>query len=249
MATAYKAELYDIQSVLDFYAEADGVAFSVYAGTYTKPEFIRWAFDGNEKTNGLQVLEQALSALKQNTENTNTYTLQVFRTIQEPATGSRKKKSDDIKILLPVQISFRLNSPERYTPYGQMSGVHSTDPALTAILQKVVDGQNALISKLNADQFEDEIEEKPKGLAGLLENPKMQEMAIMAISGLIGKFINGDNAPQALSGIKEDQNAQEVKALEAVQILKMKDPLYGDHLQYLANLNDAQYQTLLSIIS
>ena len=245
MATAYKAELYDIQSVLDFYAEADGVAFNVYAGTYTRPEFMRWAFDGNEKTNGLQILEQALSALKQNTENTNTYTLQVFRGLDDPDPKTGRKKRTEIKVLQPVQISFRLNSPERY---GSMHGIQQTDPAITMILQKIVEGQNTMISKLNADDFDDEQpEEKPKGLAGLLDNPKVQEMAIMAISGLIGKFMNGTPAPTALAGIN-DNNDQEVKALEAVQILKTKDPLFGDHLQYLANLPQSQYNTLLSFI-
>jgi len=60
----YKPELFTIDSVMDFYQNANGVHYKVYGGTSPKAEFCRYTFDGNEKEIGMQELEKALVNLK-----------------------------------------------------------------------------------------------------------------------------------------------------------------------------------------
>jgi len=234
MAAPYKPELFTLDSVINFYENANGVHYRVYGGTSPKPEYCRYSFEGNEKEMGLQELERALMGLQQNTDNTNPYLIQVF--------PKAKKTKEGQVVQIPTQIVFQLNKPERFVP--QMMG--GTDPELKMILAKMVETQNILISKMNANEVEEEVEEeKPQGLAGLLNNPDFQNVAIAGISAILGKFINGTPQAQALAGVPDEQEA---KAKEAIRILSKKDSLFGDHLLYLANLPDTQFKMLLSFI-
>ena len=110
----------------------------------------------------------------------------------------------------------------------------------------MIEGQNLIISKLSADEFEEE--EKPKGLAGILENEQFQQMAIGALGLIINKFASPSPIASnitALAGIPDDQKQ---KALKAIEILSNKDANYGDHLYYLANIDDNTYKMLLGFM-
>lgn len=253
MAT-YKAELYNAESVMDFYNESQGTKFKVYAGTSCKPEYCRWSYDGTEKTAGSDILSQALVALKNNQENTNTYTLQV---INRKKTGKEEPEQ--------VQISFRLNNPAPYIPYAALSGNQGSagDPELKAILRQMAEGQNLLISKLSEREVEEDQEEK-SGIGSLLANEQFQQVAIAGITALLNGFLSkgagmqaGPSAPfdrpTALAGIpgvkvENDVDQQTKLAVDAIRILSERDPQFGDHLLYLANLPASQYNMLLTFI-
>ena len=128
-----------------------------------------------------------------------------------------------------------------------MAGMQQTQPDqnFSRLLEKMIEGQNLIISKLSAEEFEEE--EKPKGLAGILENEQFQQMAIGALGLIINKFAAPGSTPTvtALAGIPDEQHG---KALEAIRILSTKDANYGDHLYYLANIDDSTYKMLLGFM-
>jgi hypothetical protein len=241
MAQPYKPELFSIDSVLNFYQLSDGVHYKIYGGTSPKAEYCRYYFDGDEKEIGFQRLDEELQSLKNNIDNTNPYLIQIFK-------KQGRKKIAAIEDQPTTQIVFQLNKPERYVPYGGMGMMpQQSDPDLKMILSKIVEGQNLLISKLSAEEVEEDIEENPEGgfLGAVLNNEQFQQMAIATITGILtNKFML--NTPTALAGIPNED--QQTKALQAIELLSNKDAHYGDHLLYLANLDDQKFKFLLSFI-
>lgn len=250
MAQPYKPELFSIDSVLDFYQNADGVHYKIYGGTSPKPEYCRYHFEGDEKEIGLQKLDEALHGLKSNLKNTNPYLIQIFKSKSK----DRRKvavKTTDIENQYSTQIVFQLNEPERYLPYNGLGMVpQQSDPEMKMVLAKLVEGQNLLISKLSAEEIEDDepAPQQQNFIGAILNNEKFQEMAIAAISGLLTSKFLSSNQPTALAGVPMANEDQISKANYAVDLLSKKDPLFGDHLLYLANLDDSKFNLLLSFI-
>jgi hypothetical protein len=240
MAAPYKPELFTSEAVLDFYENADGINYKIYGGTSPKAEYCRYIFEGTEKEIGMQKLDEALHGLRSNTENTNPYLIQVY--------PKAKRKGDTLLQPIPTQIVFQLNRPEKFIPYGMAGMSTPSDPALTAAIVKLTETQNLILSKLSAEEAEGEQPEAPQGFAGILNHPQFQQVAIAGISMLMDRFLNGKAQPQALAGIPENNAEQKQKALKAIDLLSEKDQFFGDHLLYLANLQDEKYKTLLSFI-
>ena len=242
MAAPYKPELFNKESVLDFYDGAKGVTYKIYGGTSPRPEYCRYLYDGKEKELGLQELDRALTGLQNNLDNTNPYLLQVF---------SNAKKTKDGEITsATTQIVFQLNKPERFTPYypSGMAGIQqNSDPEMKSILKQMLETQNLIISKLSAVEAEDEDEDKKdKGfLGGLLENEQMKDLLAVGIGALVSRFTN--KQPTALAGIPD--NEQITKAQTALQLLAKRDEKFGDHLLYLANIDESKYNMLLSLMN
>jgi hypothetical protein len=233
----FKPELHRLEDVLDYYENSQATQYKIFAGTSPKVEYCRFYFDEDEKEIGLQKLSEALRAIQQNVDNTNPYILQLIE-------KKKVARGKDVESL--TQIVFQLNKAERYLP--MMAGIQNNqpDPNFSRLLEKMIEGQNLIISKLSAQEFEEE-EEKPKGLAGILENEQFQQMAIGALGLIINKFAapGPTGGVTALAGIPDDQKQ---KALQAIEILSSKDANYGDHLYYLANIDDSTYKMLLSFM-
>jgi len=233
----FKPELHRLEDVLSYYENSPATHYNVFAGTSPKVEYRRFYFEDDEKEIGKEELEKALIAIQQNVENTNPYILQL---IEKKKVG--KKDIDNIS-----QIVFQLNKSERYLPMIAGMQNNQPDPNFSRLLEKMIEGQNLIISKLSAQEFEEEEEEKPKGLAGILENEQFQQMAIGALGLIINKFAapGTTGGVTALAGIPDDQKQ---KALQAIEILSLKDANYGDHLYYLANIDDNTYKMLLGFM-
>jgi len=233
----FKPELHRLEDVLDYYENSPATHYKIFAGTSPKVEYCRFYFDEDEKEIGLQKLSEALRAIQQNVDNTNPYILQLIE-------KKKVARGKDLESL--TQIVFQLNKAERYLP--MMAGMQQTQPDqnFSRLLEKMIEGQNLIISKLSAEEFEEE--EKPKGLAGILENEQFMNMAIGALGLIVNKFVapgpNG-GAVTALAGIPDEQKQ---KALQAIEILSGKDANYGDHLYYLANIDDNTYKMLLGFM-
>lgn len=233
----FKPELHRLEDVLDYYENSPATHYKIFAGTSPKVEYCRFYFDEDEKEIGLQKLSEALRAIQQNVDNTNPYILQLIE-------KKKVARGKDLESL--TQIVFQLNKAERYLP--MMAGMQQTQPDqnFSRLLEKMIEGQNLIISKLSAEEFEEE--EKPKGLAGILENEQFQQMAIGALGLIINKFAapgSTGGAVTALAGIPDEQKQ---KALQAIEILSTKDVNYGDHLYYLANIDDSTYKMLLGFM-
>jgi hypothetical protein len=239
MASPYKPELFTIESVMDFYHNADGVHFKVFGGTTAQPQFCRYIFDGNEKEIGMQKLEEALYGLKSNTDNTNPYLIQVF--------SNPKKKGEPLNT---TNIVFQLNKVERILPY--MGGMMqpATDPELKNILLKIVEGQNLLVSKLSSEEFEQE-EEEPmsinKAIGSMLQNPETQAMLLSIGGELLSGFMNRLKQPsapmtQGIAGIPETN--------ESIEILNslMNKGVTIEHLRKLDSMSLNKLSTLLMML-
>ena len=236
----FKPELHRLEDVLDYYENSPATHYKIFAGTSPKVEYCRFYFDEDEKEIGLQKLAEALRAIQQNVDNTNPYILQLI----EKRKAVRGKDNDNL-----TQIVFQLNKAERYLP--MLSGMQQQpNDNFNRLMEKMIEGQNLIISKLSADEFEDDMEkEKPKGLGAILENEQFQQMALGALGMIINKFAapsqTGGATVTALAGIPDEQRE---KALQAIEILSNKDGNYGDHLLYLANIDDSTYKMLLGFM-
>jgi hypothetical protein len=235
----FKPELHRLEDVLDYYENSPATHYKIFAGTSPKVEYCRFYFDEDEKEIGLQKLSEALRAIQQNVDNTNPYILQLI----EKKKVARGKDAESL-----TQIVFQLNKAERYLP--MMAGMQQQQPNenFSRLLEKMIEGQNLIISKLSADEFNEEVEEeKPKGFGAILENEQFQQMAIGALGLIINRFAASGSTPTvtALAGFPDDQQK---KALQAIEILSTKDANYGDHLYYLANIDDNTYKMLLGFM-
>ncbi len=236
----FKPELHRLEDVLDYYENSPATHYKIFAGTSPKAEYCRFYFDEDEKEIGLQKLAEALRAIQQNVDNTNPYILQLIEKKKAP----RGKENDNL-----TQIVFQLYKAERYLP--MMAGMQQQpNDNFNRLMEKMIEGQNMIISKLSADEFSEDMEEqKPKGFGAILENEQFQQLAIGALGLIINKFAapsqTGGATVTALAGIPDEQRD---KALQAIEILSKKDVNYGDHLLYLANIDNTTYNMLLGFM-
>ena len=235
----FKPELHRLEDVIDYYENSPATNYKIYAGTSPKAEYCRFYFDEDEKEIGIQKLSEALRAIQQNVDNTNPYILQL---IEKKKAGRGK----DLESL--TQIVFQLNKAERYLP--MMAGMQQQpNDNFNRLMEKMIEGQNLIISKLSADEFSEDMEEqKPKGFGAILENEQFQQLAIGALGLIINKFaapVQSGGTVTALAGVPDNQKE---KALQAIEILSHKDANYGDHLLYLANIDNNTYNMLLGFM-
>ena len=234
----FRPELHRIEDVIDYYNNSPATQYRIFAGTSPKSDYCRFSFDSDEKQIGLEELEKGLMAIQQNTENTNPYLLQLIQKKKNP----KSKENDNI-----TAIVFQLNKPERYLP--MMSGVQQqqSDPNLSRLLEKMMENQNLIISKLSAEEFEEE-QEKPNALGAILNNPQVINNLMSYAFEIMDRIIPPKNNAANLSALAGIPDEQREKALQAIEILSTKDDQFGDHLLYLANIDQNTYKMLLGFM-
>ena len=235
----FKPELHRLEDVLDYYENSPATHYKIFAGTSPKAEYCRFYFDEDEKEIGAQKLSEALRAIQQNVDNTNPYILQLI----EKKKVARGKENDNL-----TQIVFQLNKSERYLP---MMGMQQQQPNdnFNRLMEKMIEGQNLIISKLSADEFAEDMEvEKPKGFGAIFETEQFQQIALGALGLMINKFAAPGQPGGTVTALAGVPNEQREKALQAIEILSNKDDKYGDHLFYLANIDDSTYKMLLGFM-
>lgn len=226
MAYSYKPELSRLDEVIDFYERADGSEYKVYGKTDPKDEYCRFHFTG-EKELGLEELRLALMQIQSNEENTNPYLIQVIG----KATGKSKKLTS---------ITFQLNKPLQYLPANQnMGNVQSGKTEY--LLEKLLEQNNALLSRVTALEAEEEQDEPEQmgALGSILNNPQVQTLLI----GALGKLFAG-NAPQgsAIAGISDNNEV----ALIVDQL--MSKGVTVDHLRKLNEMSEVRLKSLLIML-
>ena len=94
----------------------------------------------------------------------------------------------------------------------------------------------AILSKLNAQELEDEEEDKATGLMGFIEKPEVQTI----IMGLLGNILN-KNKPGAIAGtITQD----DINLLQQL----MNKGITTDHLRKLVAMDEHKIQSLLMML-
>jgi len=225
MAT-WKPELHTADAVLSYYDQFDNAGYSVYAGHKQDAQSCRYTYTGEDKNIGREQLQDALSSILSNPDNTNTYSIVIL--------GQKGKKIEAIN-----SITFQLNKHQSLQPYQpqQMAGYQNS--ALIGELNSLKSQIAALQMKLDEEDEEDEEEPEEGGLAGFFKNPAMQNILIQQLSGLFMPTTKVTNMAGVLDGAEADQDA---KIDEAIEVLKKFDANLGDDLLLLAEmaLNDKQ---------
>lgn len=224
--STWKPELHTADAVLSYYDQFDNAYYSVYAGHKQDAQSCRYTYTGEDKNIGREQLQDALSSILSNPDNTNTYCIVIL--------GQKGKKIEAIN-----SITFQLNKHQSLQPYQpqQMAGYQNS--ALIGELNSLKSQIAALQMKLDEEDEEDEEEPEEGGLAGFFKNPAMQNILIQQLSGLFMPTTKVTNMAGVLDGAEADQDA---KIDEAIEVLKQFDTNLGDDLLLLAEmaLNDKQ---------
>jgi len=224
--STWKPELHTADAVLSYYDQFDNAGYSVYAGHKQDAQSCRYTYTGEDKNIGREQLQDALSSILSNPDNTNTYCIVIL--------GQKGKKIEAIN-----SITFQLNKHQSLQPYQpqQMAGYQNS--ALIGELNSLKSQIAALQMKLDEEDEEDEEEPEEGGLAGFFKNPAMQNILIQQLSGLFMPTTKVTNMAGVLDGAEADQDA---KINEAIEVLKQFDTNLGDDLLLLAEmaLNDKQ---------
>ena len=234
---AFRPEIFTIDEVINFYDAAEGSEYKIFAGVNPTAQYLRYNFVG-EKEIGRQELVNALTQLRNNIENYNPYLIQV---ISEGSTGRGKKKESPVL----TSISFQLNRPQQLMPMQSMSGIGS--PRTEMLLEKLVEQNQMLASRIAAieamDELEEEEEEAPKSpIDQMLSSPQVQEALIAGVMSLMSGLMTKGGAPTAIAGIDDEA--------EAVEILRslMSKGVTIDHLRKLNEMSSAKLSSLLFML-
>ena len=234
---AFRPEIFTIDEVINFYDAAEGSEYRIFAGVNPTPQYLRYNFVG-EKEIGRQELLNALTQLRNNIENYNPYLIQV---ISEGSTGRGKKKESPVL----TSISFQLNRPQQLMPMQSMSGIGS--PRTEMLLEKLVEQNQMLASRIAAieamDELEEEEEEAPKSpIDQMLSSPQVQEALIAGVMSLMSGLMTKGGAPTAIAGIDDEA--------EAVEILRslMSKGVTIEHLRKLDQMGSAKLSSLLFML-
>lgn len=204
MASSFKPEIFSVEEVMNYFDISKGNCFRIYAGTNpSKEDFCRGEYTDGDKQAAESCLHECLNSLRQNVENTNCYTIKIF---------NLDKKRSPIDV---TSIVFQLNRPEKYTPYPAVSG---TDPQLISLLQKQIENQNLMMSKIAAMEAEEEDEEEePEGFLGqIMKDEQMKGLLIQGLSALAGNFIGQQKPPTYGGGIAGTIDQESVNLLQSL---------------------------------
>jgi hypothetical protein len=234
---AFRPELFTVEEVINFYDQTEGSEFNVFAGTSPNDAYRRYHFEG-EKEIGMQELTAALMQISSKGENYNPYLIQII----QPGKGKAKPATF-------TSISFQLNRPQQFLPMQQMGGLSNRSEML---LERMIENQNVLISRISALEESDDIEDEPKQdtLGRIIENPQIQGL----IMGLVDRFLISGGQPSAIAGIPEQVLAGEIHNVnlsESIQrIVKqlMDKGVTVEHLNKLNAMDALKLKGLLAML-
>ena len=237
MASPYKPELFTLEDVMNYFAISKGSCFKIYAGTNPKADdFSRGECSDGDKNIAEERLAECLISLKQNVENTNPYTLQVYNL-------DKKGLQIDKNCII-----FQLNRPERYNAYPAMIA-GTGDARLASLIEKSIEQQNLIISKLSAQEVEEEEEEEPESagvLGKIMEREDIQNFmvntALAFVSGIMNK--GAAQPPTFCGGVAGTVDQESISLLQQLY----NKGVTNDTLQKLNDMSAAKLQSLLLML-
>jgi len=233
MAAPYKPELFSIEDVENYFDISKGNCFRIYAGTNPKADdYSRGEYSEGDKKVAADRLRDCLLSLKQNVDNTNPYTLQVFNLDKK---GLQADKNC---------IIFQLNRSERLYPYPAAMSGPGTDSRLTSLLEKQIEQQNIIISKLSAEEVQQPEEESAIGK--ILAREEVQTMLINGAMALISGFMSRGVTPPPTygGGVAGTVDQDSVSLLQQL----FNKGVTNETLQKLNEMSAAKLQSLLIML-
>jgi hypothetical protein len=226
-----KAMVTGTRGIMDWF---DRNATSPYYSVWVNRKQLLFSWNDDDMEAGRSKLEDDLAAIEQNNNND----LIIIKL------HPKKDKAGYITDKTPIYGSLvcRASELERLN-YGmpQIAGM-GYNSKMESVLERVLETQNAILTKLNAEELEEE-EEEDKGMLGnILSSPQMQTLLIAGMTKLLG--IGGtDLVATGLAGIEEDTN-------EAIIILNslMNKGVSIDHLRKLNQMSTVQLKSLLNML-
>lgn len=241
---SYQPELHTAESVLAYYDNFDAAAYTVYVGHKVDPKNVRYPYSSNDKNEGREQLINALNAILQNPENTNTYCIAIFT--------NKGKKIEELN-----SISFQLNKRQSLQSFQQIG----------AYQPNVINEINALRSEMAAikmkqemdDQEEEEDEpEEENSILGFFKSPQVQNMLLTQLAAIFAPtqkvtHVAGFKNNQEMTNETESQLEidNEERIYNAVERLKVVNPQLASDLELLCEMAETdkmQFNFLLKML-
>ena len=207
--------------------------FSVWSNTSPSKKELNFGWYEEDLEAGRNKLENDLDALEQNGVN-ELYTILLHQ---------KKNKDGYITLDTPYYASLKFRAAELeqplIMPMQHIAGMGSNH-RLESVLEKMMETQNMILTKLSADEFEDEEDDDDENdmIGGLIKKPEIQAMIMAGI----GKIFNlADDKSVAVAGISE---SDENEVFTIVNSLMDK----GVTIEHLRKLNDMSSVKLSSLL-
>ena len=220
----YGVQKSSLQAVLMWYESQDEAKFSIFRGNKENDAYLTDAYTGTDKEQGTIQLQRALQEIE--TTDFNIYFLKLY-----PANIKTKKSAPGV--------TFQLYTPQAQ----QVSGFYQSsnqNQVLTELLNEV-----RALREERLNRIEEEEEEEPETendfLAGIVNNPQMQNFLLGVLSNVFTN--NAGNKPvQAMAGIETDESLQ-----TAITTLLNKGVTVADIVK-LSQMEQQQINFLLSML-
>ena len=226
---AATAQLRSASAVLNWYNDQPQAAFKLYRFS-VMPKNITGAYDGKSKDEGYEKLQSELALIAN--DDYNNFVLGFF---------NEKDKENATPAINKV---FTVND----APLGMVAG-YGVSNHQAQINNEILNEIRAMRAERLAEIEEDETEEEEEEeqpmtpgsiLAGMLQQPRVQEMLINALSSMAGNFARP--RVQAVSGTHTEQDMEQI-----LQTLFSKG-VTPDDLLKLASMPQSQISMLLSML-
>jgi len=226
-----KAMVTGTRGIMDWF---DRNATSPYYSVWVNRKQLLFSWNDDDMEAGRSKLEDDLAAIEQNNNND----LIIIKL------HPKKDKAGYITDKTPIYGSLVCRASELERPNYGMQQIGGYSSKMENVLERVLETQNAILTKLNADELEEE-EEAPESntLGSLIMQPHIQTLLIAGVSKLLG--ISGmEQQPASIAGI-EDINEN-----EAIIILNslMSKGVTVDHLRKLDAMSTTQLKSLLAML-
>jgi hypothetical protein len=232
-----KPQIVGIDGVMDWYDRfSTSPYYAVY--TYTSPTKLEknFQYTGSDKEEGRILLSNTLEAMQMQEDQT-LYCLKLYDQIN-------KKNTIDSNLESIASIRFRITEIPQLSMQ-HISGMDRGNSRLENAMTKLAENQNLILSKLSAEEFEDEEPKKENIFLKMFENPAIQGLAIAGISKILG--LGELNATTGIAGISGLNELNEDEVINIVNNLMSKGVTI-DHLRKLDQMDLSKLQSLLFML-
>lgn len=153
----------------------------------------------------------------------------------------KKEKGGFITDKSPVygSLNFRPAEIEKNMYPQQVGSVYN--PRMENVIERILETQNAILTKLNAEELDDEIDDQPTGIGAILSNPDVQGLLMAGISKFLGlNTVNG----ASIAGIDDVQPNEAINLLNSL----MSKGVTIEHLKKLDAMSVKQLTNLLMML-
>ena len=209
--------------------------FSVWSNTTPSKKELNFGWYEDDLEAGRNKLENDLEALEQNGVN-ELYTILLHQ---------KKNKDGYITLDTPYYASLKFRAAEleqpMVMPMQHIAGFNSNQ-RLESVLEKMMETQNMILSRLSQEEFDEEEEEEENDvIGGLMKNPEIQAM----IMGGIGKIFNmAGEKPVAVAGVTESDEDEVFTIVNSL----MDKGVTIEHLRKLNEMSSVKLSSLLLML-